>query len=124
MPVALLGSPVIPPTTPESWHAVPDGTDVISLVRGKLLFQFTRQSSNRSIAAQFDDFRVRVALFDSHLSADQPLQLQHLRDFFLGQQIDLEVQMIAVVSPLAHAIVLDQHEGREQYALKRGEHAE
>jgi hypothetical protein len=57
----------------KNWRAVPDVTGVISPVRGKLLFQFMRQRSNRSIAAQFDDFRVRVPFFDSHLAADQPL---------------------------------------------------
>jgi hypothetical protein len=83
-----------------------------------------------------------VQLFDEVFEGDTPPQLaaslilmlldtqsraepiEHLDDLggaLLGQQIDLQIEMIAAISNHPHAVLLHQHEGGEQDRLQRGD---
>ena len=57
-----------------------------------------------------------LVLIDAQPCAKPVEHLDDLSGALLGEQIDLEIEMIPAVGDHPHAVLLHQHEGREQTA--------
>jgi hypothetical protein len=83
------------------------------------------------IACEIFDFRIfaqlpRLAIvdvpLDAHVPTDPLKKLDHLRGFFLGEEIDLQIEVAALVSFLAHPVLAYEHEASEHNGLQRQYH--
>ena len=74
------------------------------------VFDGDRLSQPSSIMAMF--------LLDAEMLAELTKHLNDLSCSLLGEQIDLQVEMITTIRNDPHTILLDQHECREQHRFQ------
>ena len=55
--------------------------------------------------------------------ADESLQLENLCDLLLGQQINLQIEVIPLIYPLGHTVLLHQYKRGEQHRFDGDNHA-
>ena len=62
-----------------------------------------------------------MLMVDSQMRAETVEHLDDLGCLPFGQQIDLQIKVISAIYDSTHSVLLDQHEGRQQYRLQRGD---
>lgn len=70
------------------------------------------------------EFVIELGLLDVEAFADCPEELERLGCLLLGEQIDLEIEVIAGIAALLHAVLLHENEGAEENALYRDDHGQ
>ena len=61
-----------------------------------------------------------LMLLNAQTRAEPVEHLDDLRRSLLGQQIDLQIEMVPAIGDHPHSVLLHQHEGGEQDRLQRG----
>ena len=62
-----------------------------------------------------------MLMVDSQMRAETVEHLDDLGCFPFSQQINLQIEVISTIYDSTHSVLLDQHEGRQQYRLQRGD---
>ena len=62
-----------------------------------------------------------MLMVDSQMRAETVEHLDDLGSLLFGQQINLQIEVISTIYNSTHSVLLDQHEGCQQYRLQRGD---
>jgi len=62
-----------------------------------------------------------MLMVDTQMRAETVEHLDDLGCFPFSQQINLQIEVISTIYDSTHSVLLDQHEGRQQYRLQRGD---
>src|SRR5688572_26885572 len=106
--------------------SLPDGkaSSTMPLPRRFVLRQFALDRLHQLVDVRLfrellRSLQLWILRFDSQVIADAAEQLEDGCHFLFREQIDLQVQVIAVIALPAHAVLRDQHERGDQDALHR-----
>ena len=90
----------------------------------EILAKVPRKILHFGVLTQLACLVIAHAVFDSHMPADPLKKLYHFCRFPLRKQVDLEIEVTALIGLQAHPVLAYQHEGRKENRFKRQNHGE
>jgi hypothetical protein len=88
----------------------------------EVLSKIAREILDRGVFAQLLRLAIASMLLDAEVSTDALKKLDHLRRFLLGQEIDLQIEVAALVSFGAHPILAYENESAQKNGFQRQDH--
>lgn len=82
--------------------------------------QFFDKVLDGDLSSKFATIGIMV-MVDTQMRAETVEHLDYLGCLPFGQQIDLQIKVIAVIYDSTHSILHDQHECRQQHRFQRGD---
>jgi len=98
---------------------IPRATELVSALRQSAV-QFFDEVLDSDVPSKFATIGIML-MVDSQMRAETVEHLDDLGSFPFGQQINLQIEVISTIYNSTHSVLLDQHEGRQQYRLQRGD---
>ena len=80
--------------------------------------QFFDEVLDRDVPSKFTTIGIML-MVDTQMRAETVEHLDDLGCFPFSQQINLQIEVISTIYDSTHSVLLDQHEGRQQYRLQR-----
>src|SRR5262245_42746848 len=97
---------------------------LFSRLRAKVLFQIACDIFELRIFTELVHFAIADILLDPHVATDPLEELDHLCRFFLREQVDLQIEVAAMISFFAHPVLADENEASEEDSLQRQYHGQ
>src|SRR5947208_16945528 len=85
---------------------------------GHLLSELASEHSHSGSLAESLHLRLACLRIEPHMVANGPEHLEHLRDFLLGKQVDLQIELIAMIGSPGHPVLFHEDESSQQNAFQ------
>ena len=82
--------------------------------------QFFDEVLDSDVPSKFATIGIML-MVDTQMRAETVEHLDDLGSLLFGQQINLQIEVISTIYNRTHSVLLDQHEGCQQYRLQRGD---